>query len=87
MVLDHLTPPASEFANVLSRIYRARSKNLHVALAAFNQHIERIWAMIGHPAKVARLSEFIDPKASTPAVQRLADAVGDTIRTAVSAPR
>jgi hypothetical protein len=31
MVLDHLTPPASEFANVLSRIYRARSKNLHVA--------------------------------------------------------
>ncbi len=31
LVLDHLNPPEADFENALSRIYRARSKNLHVA--------------------------------------------------------
>jgi hypothetical protein len=31
LVLEHLTPPAADYENALSRIYRARSKNLHVA--------------------------------------------------------
>jgi hypothetical protein len=31
MALEHFNPPESDFENALSRIYRARSKNLHVA--------------------------------------------------------
>lgn len=73
--------------NAMGAFERPVAPTVEASVAAFNQHIERIWAMIGHPTKVARLSEFIDPKAPTPAVQRLADAVANTIRTSVSAPR
>ncbi len=73
--------------NAMGAFERPVAPTVEASVAAFNQHIERIWAMIGHPTKVARLSEFIDPKAPTPAVQRLADAVANTIRTPVSAPR
>jgi CRISPR system Cascade subunit CasC len=73
--------------NAMGAFERPVAPTVEASVAAFNHHIERIWSMIGHPAKVARLSEFIDPKASTPAVQRLADAVANAIRTAVSAPR
>jgi len=31
--------------------------------------------MVGRPAAVLRLADFIDPKHASPAVQRLADAV------------
>jgi hypothetical protein len=45
--------------------------------------MERVWAMVGRPAKVLRLSELVDTKSSSPAVQRLADAIetvaGETI--------
>jgi CRISPR system Cascade subunit CasC len=73
--------------NAMGAFERPVAPTVEASVAAFNQHIERIWSMIGHPAKVARLSEFIDPKASIPAVQRLADAVANTIRTAGSAPK
>ncbi len=54
---------------------------LGASVAAFDRHMERVWSMIGRPATVVRLSEFIDPKAATPAVQRLADAVAHAIDT------
>jgi hypothetical protein len=41
--------------------------------------MDRVWSMIGRPAHVLQLSDFIDPKAATPAVQRLADAVAHAI--------
>jgi hypothetical protein len=58
---------------------------LEASVAAFNQHMQRIWAMVGRPAKVVRLSEFIDPKATSPAVQRLAEAVTAALQTVAHA--
>ena len=62
--------------NAMGAFERPVAPTLEASVAAFNHHIERVWAMIGRPAKVVRLSEFIDPKAK-PAVQRLADAVAN----------
>ena len=73
--------------NAMGAFERPVTPTIEASVAAFNRHLERIWSMIGTPAKVARLSEYIDPKASTPAVQRLADAVDDAIRTTALAPR
>ncbi len=73
--------------NAMGAFERPVAPTVEASVAGFNHHLERIWSMIGRPAKVARLSEFIDPKATTPAVQRLADAVANTIRTAGSAPK
>jgi CRISPR system Cascade subunit CasC len=71
--------------NAMSAFERPVEPTLVASVSAFNHHIERVWAMIGRPAKVARLSEFIDPKASSPAVQRLADSVADAIKTTAPA--
>jgi CRISPR system Cascade subunit CasC len=73
--------------NAMGAFERPVVPTLEASVAAFNHHIERVWAMIGHPAKVARLSDFIDPKASLPAVQRLADSVADAIRATGPAPK
>ncbi len=73
--------------NAMGAFERPVVPTLEASVVAFNRHIERVWAMIGRPAKVARLSEFIDPKASSPAVQRLADSVADAIRVTGPAPK
>jgi hypothetical protein len=73
--------------NAMGAFERPVVPTLDASVAAFNHHIERVWAMIGRPAKVARLSEFVDPTSSSPAVQRLADAVADAIRATAPAPR
>lgn len=73
--------------NAMGAFERPVVPTVEASVAAFNRHMERVWSMIGHPEKVARLSEFIDPKVSTPAVQRLADTVANSISTAVSTPR
>jgi len=46
--------------NAMGAFERPVVPTLEAAVAAFETHMQRIWAMIGHPAKVARLSEFID---------------------------
>ena len=71
--------------NAMGAFERPVEPTLVASVSAFDHHIERVWAMIGRPAKVARLSEFIDPKAASPAVQRLADSVADAIKTTVPA--
>lgn len=38
--------------------------------------------MIGHPSKVLRLSDYIDPKAAKPAVQSLAEVAANIIESA-----
>ena len=48
---------------------------LDAAKAAFEVHAMRVWAMVGRPDAVLRLSELIDLHASTSAVQRLAEGV------------
>jgi CRISPR system Cascade subunit CasC len=73
--------------NAMGAFERPVVPTLEASVAAFNHHIERVWSMIGRPVKVARLSEFIDPKASSPAVQRLADSVADAVRASSPAPR
>ncbi len=61
--------------NAMGAFERPVAPTLEASVAAFNEHMQRVWAMIGSPAKVLRLSEFVDPKSSSPAVQRLAEAV------------
>jgi CRISPR system Cascade subunit CasC len=73
--------------NAMAAFERPVVPTLEASVVAFEHHMQRIWAMIGHPAKVARLSEFIDLKASLPAVQRLADAVAESISIASFAAR
>jgi hypothetical protein len=73
--------------NAMGAFERPVVPTLEASVVAFNHHIERVWSMIGHPAKVARLSEFIDPKASLPAVQRLAESVAEVIRSTSPAPK
>jgi hypothetical protein len=63
---------------------RPVTPTVEASVTAFNHHMDRVWLMIGRPSKVVRLSDFIDPKASSPAVQRLADAVADAVRTAAA---
>jgi len=72
--------------NAMGAFERPVEPTLVASVSAFNHHIERVWAMIGRPAKVARLSEFIDPKAASPAVQRLADSVVDVIAIKTTMP-
>ena len=65
--------------NAMGAFEQPVAPTLSASVAAFDRHMERVWAMIGRPADVVSLSDFIDPKAATPAVQRLADAVADAI--------
>jgi hypothetical protein len=55
---------------------------LEASVEAFNLHMQRVWAMIGHPSKVLRLSDYIDPKAAKPAVQSLAEVAANIIESA-----
>jgi CRISPR system Cascade subunit CasC len=66
--------------NAMGAFERPVVPTLAASVEAFDHHIERVWAMIGRPAKVARLSDFVDPKASVPAVQRLAGSVAEAIK-------
>ena len=61
------------------RFEKPVAPTLEASIAAFDHHMQRVWAMIGHPSKVMRLSEYIDPKATKPAVQSLADAVANLV--------
>jgi hypothetical protein len=71
--------------NAMGAFERPVAPTLEASVAAFDQHMQRVWAMVGRPVKVVRLSEFIDPKSASPAVQRLADAVAAALET-VSGP-
>ena len=76
---------AGQPINAMGAFERPVTPTLEASLAAFEQHMQRVWAMIGQPAKVMRLSEFIDPSVTSPAVQRLADAVAAALPTVVPA--
>jgi CRISPR system Cascade subunit CasC len=67
--------------NAMGAFEQAVAPTLTASVAAFDRHMDRVWSMIGRPATVLSLSDFIDPKAATPAVQRLADAVAHAIET------
>jgi CRISPR system Cascade subunit CasC len=73
--------------NAMGAFERPVAATLEASVAAFKEHMERVWAMIGRPAKVFRLSEFVDPKSPSPAVQRLADAVATVIPVMAAAPQ
>jgi CRISPR system Cascade subunit CasC len=65
--------------NAMGAFEKPVAPTLEASTFAFDHHMRRVWAMIGHPSKVMRLSEHIDPKASKPAVQSLADAVANLV--------
>ena len=65
--------------NAMGAFEKPVAPTLEASIAAFDHHMQRVWAMIGHPSKVMRLSEHIDPKATKPAVQSLADAVANLV--------
>jgi CRISPR system Cascade subunit CasC len=73
--------------NAMGAFERPVAPTLEASVVAFNQHMERVWAMIGRPAKVLRLSEFVDTTSSSPAVQRLADAVAAVMPAITTAPQ
>jgi CRISPR system Cascade subunit CasC len=70
---------AGQPVNAMGAFEQPVAPTLSASVAAFDRHIERVWSMIGRPADVVSLSDFIDPKQTTPAVQRLADAVAHAI--------
>jgi CRISPR system Cascade subunit CasC len=61
--------------NAMGAFEQPVKPTIEASVTAFDQHMERVWSMVGRPAAVFRLTDFIDPKATSPAVQRLADAV------------
>ena len=65
--------------NAMAAFEQPVSPTLSASVDAFDHHMQRVWSMIGRPSTVVRLSEFIDPKASTPAVERLADTVAHAV--------
>jgi hypothetical protein len=72
---------AGQPVNAMGAFERPVAPTLEASVAAFDHHMQRVWAMVGRPAKVLRLSEFIDLKSPSPAVQRLADAVAVALET------
>jgi CRISPR system Cascade subunit CasC len=73
--------------NAMGAFEKPVAPTLDASIAAFDHHMQRVWSMIGHPSKVMRLSEYIDPKAAQPAVQRLAEAVSNAVESAPSASK
>jgi hypothetical protein len=73
--------------NAMGAFERPVAPTLEASVPAFNQHMERVWAMVGRPAKVLRLSELVDPKLPSSAVQRLADAVAAVMPAITTAPQ
>jgi CRISPR system Cascade subunit CasC len=67
--------------NAMGAFEQPVAPTLSASVEAFDRHMERVWSMIGRPATVVSLSDFIDPKAATPAVQRLAEAVARAVET------
>ena len=61
--------------NAMGAFEQPVKPTIEASVAAFDRHIQRVWSMVGRPAAVLRLADFIDPKHASPAVQRLADAV------------
>jgi CRISPR system Cascade subunit CasC len=68
--------------NAMGAFERPVTATIEASVAAFEQHMQRVWSMVGHPAAVLRLADFIDPKQASPAVQRLADAVVNAMHAA-----
>ena len=65
--------------NAMGAFEKPVGPTLEASIAAFDHHMQRVWSMIGHPSKVMRLSQYIDEKATQPAVQRLAEAVANAV--------
>jgi CRISPR system Cascade subunit CasC len=65
--------------NAMGAFEKPVAPTLEASIAAFDHHMQRVWSMIGHPSKAMRLSEYIDAKATQPAVQRLAEAVANAV--------
>jgi CRISPR system Cascade subunit CasC len=65
--------------NAMGAFEKPVAPTLEASIAAFDHHMQRVWSMIGHPSKVMRLSQYIDAKATQPAVQRLAEAVANAV--------
>jgi CT1975-like protein len=65
--------------NAMGAFEKPAAPTLEASVAAFNHHMQRVWAMIGQPSKVMRLSDYIDQKSTDPAVQRLAEAVAGIV--------
>jgi CRISPR system Cascade subunit CasC len=67
--------------NAMGAFEQPVAPTLSASVEAFDRHMDRVWSMIGRPATVVSLSDFVDPKAPTPAVPRLAEAVARAIET------
>jgi CRISPR system Cascade subunit CasC len=65
--------------NAMGAFEQPVKPTIEASVAAFDRHMQRVWSMVGRPAAVLRLADFIDPKQASPAVQRLADAVVDAM--------
>jgi len=65
--------------NAMGAFEKPVAPTLEASVTAFDHHMQRVWLMIGHPSKAMRLSEYIDAKATQPAVQRLAEAVANAV--------
>jgi CRISPR system Cascade subunit CasC len=68
--------------NAMGAFEQPVTPTIEASVAAFDRHMQRVWSMVGRPAAVLRLADFIDPKQTSPAVQRLADAVVNAMRAA-----
>jgi CRISPR system Cascade subunit CasC len=67
--------------NAMGAFEKPAAPTLEASIAAFDHHIQRVWSMIGRPSNVMRLSDYIDPKTTKPAVQSLAEAVAHAVET------
>jgi CRISPR system Cascade subunit CasC len=65
--------------NGMGAFEKPAAPTLEASVALFEHHMQRVWSMVGRPSKVMRLSEYIDPKATKPAVQSLAEAVAHAV--------
>jgi CRISPR system Cascade subunit CasC len=67
--------------NAMGAFEKPAAPTLEASIAAFDHHMQRVWSMIGRPSNVMRLSDYIDPKTTKPAVQGLAEAVAHVVET------
>jgi len=70
-----VTTGRSQPISMMAAFEREVTPTLDAAKVAFDAHAKRVWAMVGRPDAILRLSEFIDVDATTPAVLRLAEGV------------
>jgi CRISPR system Cascade subunit CasC len=67
--------------NAMGAFEKPVAPTLEASIAAFDRHMQRVWSMIGGPASVMCLSDYIDPKTTKPAVESLAEAVARAVET------